>query len=78
MESIKGYKYTTEAQAKKAVKDCNDYYLPKVASGNTTTNWVDYKTAELNTPKFFYIQHHKSLNEVLGKPKEFKVKHAEL
>tara|TARA_R110000851_G_C12983180_1_gene556568 strand:+ start:32 stop:268 length:237 start_codon:yes stop_codon:yes gene_type:complete len=78
MASINGYQYLTEDQAIEAVGLCNEYYLPKVESGNTTTNWVDYQAAELNTPKFFYIQHHKSLDEVIGKPKDFKVKHAEL
>ena len=75
MASINGYQYLTEAQAIEAVELCNDYYLPNVASGNTTTNWVEYQAAELNTPFFFYITHHTSLNEVLGEPYNFEVKY---
>ena len=75
MEYINGYQYLTEDQVIEAVRLCNDYYLPNVASGNTTTNWVDYQIAELNTPLFFYIPHHPSLNEVLGEPYEFNIKY---
>jgi hypothetical protein len=65
MEYINGYKYTTEAQAKAAVKACNEHYLPKLK--DSTLNWVGYQK-ELNEPAFFYILHHESLNEVLGEP----------
>ena len=78
MASINGYQYLTEDQAIEAVELCNDYYLPNIAGENTTTNWVEYQAAELNDPFFFYIIHHTSLDEVIGKPKDFKVKHAEL
>jgi hypothetical protein len=71
MEYINGYKYTTEAKAKVAVKACNDYYLPNVK--DTTKNWVMYNKAELNEPVFFYIEHNASLNEVLGDPIDFEV-----
>tara|TARA_R110000744_G_scaffold219176_1_gene337962 strand:+ start:758 stop:976 length:219 start_codon:yes stop_codon:yes gene_type:complete len=65
MEYINGYKYTTEAQAKDAVKACNEHYLPNVKE--STLNWVKYQ-AELDEPAFFYILHNPSLNEVLGEP----------
>ncbi|MFT5347805.1 MAG: hypothetical protein ACI9M3_000839 [Bacteroidia bacterium] len=73
MEYINGYKYTTEAKAKVAVKACNEYYLSSIPEGNVTTTWVNYQAAELNTTNFFYIQHHASLNEVLGDPIDFEV-----
>jgi hypothetical protein len=71
MGHINGYKYTTEAKAKAAVKACNDYYLPK--SKETTKNWVMYNKANLNEPNFFYILHSTSLNEVLGEPIEIEI-----
>tara|TARA_R110000772_G_scaffold67579_2_gene150038 strand:+ start:12325 stop:12561 length:237 start_codon:yes stop_codon:yes gene_type:complete len=78
MGYINGYKYTTEAKAIEAVGLCNEYYLPSAVEGNTTTNWVEYQSAELNTPFFFYIPHHTSLTEVLGEPYEFNVKYNEI
>jgi hypothetical protein len=71
MKYINGYKYTTEAQAKAAVKACNDYYLPNVKE--STLNWVKYQ-AELDEPAFFYILHNPSLNEVLGEPVQIEIK----
>jgi hypothetical protein len=70
MAVIKGYKYTTEPKAKAAVKACNDYYLPNVK--DTTLNWAMYKT-KINGVTLFYIEHHPSLNEVLGEPTEFNI-----
>ena len=70
MTYIKGYKYTTEVEAKAAVKACNEHYLPKLK--DSTLNWVGYQ-AELNEPAFFYILHHESLNEVLGEPIKIEV-----
>ncbi len=70
MALIKGYKYTTKAEAKAAVKACNDYYLPNVK--DTTKNWAMYKT-KINGVTFFYIEYHPSLNEVLGEPTEIEI-----
>ena len=70
MAYIKGYKYTTETQAKAAVKACNEHYLPKLK--DSTLNWVGYQK-ELSEPAFFYILHHESLNEVLGEPIKIEV-----
>ena len=70
MAYINGYKYTTEAKAKAAVKACNEYYLPKLK--DSTLNWVGYQK-ELNESSFFYILHDKSLNEVLGEPIEIEI-----
>jgi hypothetical protein len=72
MALIKGYKYTTEVKAKAAVKACNDYYLPNNKKSNVTKNWVMYAT-KINGVTLFYIEHHHSLNEVLGEPTEFNI-----
>ena len=65
---ILGYKYTTEQQAQQARKQCADYYgLPK-SSDDVTKYWVDYQTAELNEPKFWYIKYDDSILNILGQP----------
>jgi len=65
---ILGYKYTTEQQAQQARKQCADYYgLPK-SPEDTTKYWVDYQTAELNEPKFWYIKYDESILNILGQP----------
>ena len=74
MTYIKGYKYTTEVEAKAAVKACNEHYLPKLK--DSTLNWVGYQK-ELNEPAFFYILHHESLNKVLGEPIEIEITNKE-
>ena len=73
MESIRGYKYTTESSAKSAQKQCNDYYGTPISPDDVTQNWVDYKYADLNKPKFWYIIYDDSLLPVLGEPIEFEV-----
>ena len=73
MAYINGYKFTTEAQAKAAVKACNTYYGIPESSEDVTKNWVDYQYAELNEPKFWYIYFDESLLPILGKPIEFEV-----
>jgi hypothetical protein len=73
MESINGYQYTTESQAKAAQKACNDYYGIPENSEDVTQNWVDYQYAELNKPSFWYIVYVESLLIVLGEPTEFEV-----
>jgi len=71
--TVLGYKYTTEQQAQQARKQCADYYgLPK-APDDVTQYWVDYQTAELNEPKFWYIRYDESILNILGQPIEFEV-----
>lgn len=72
MEVI-GYKYTNEQEAIDARKQCADYYgLPKTPE-DVTKYWVDYNTAELNTPVFYYIIFDESLKVILGEPETFEV-----
>jgi hypothetical protein len=78
MQSIKGYKYTTENQAIEAKLQCNEYYGIPLNSGDVTQNWVDYQFAELNTPQFWYIIYDETLLPVLGTPIEFTVIYPEL
>jgi hypothetical protein len=53
---ITGYKYNTEQEAIQARKQCADYYgLPKSPT-YVTKYYVDYEIADLDTPKFWYIQ----------------------
>jgi hypothetical protein len=70
---VKGYKYTTEQEAIEARKQCANYYgLPKTPE-DETLYWVDYNTAEDDTPIFWYIIFDNSIEIVLGTPKEFEV-----
>lgn len=70
---INGYKYTTEQEAIDARKQCADYYGLPVAPDDVTQYWVDYETAELDTPIFWYIVFDESLKVVLGEPETFEV-----
>lgn len=70
---IIGYKYDTEQDAIDARKQCADYYGLPVSHEDTTLFWVDYQTASLNEPIFWYIVHDDSLDDVLGYPIEFDV-----
>ena len=70
---IIGYKYDTEQDAIDARKQCADYYGLPVSPEDTTLFWVDYQTASLNEPIFWYIVHDDSLDDVLGYPIEFDV-----
>lgn len=70
---IIGYKYDTEQDAIDARKQCADYYGLPVTPEDTTLFWVDYQTATLNEPIFWYIVHDDSLDDVLGYPIEFDV-----
>lgn len=70
---IIGYKYDTEQDAIDARKQCADYYGLPVSPEDTTLFWVDYQTATLNEPIFWYIVHDDSLDDVLGYPIEFDV-----
>lgn len=70
---INGYKYTNEQEAIDARKQCADYYGIPVAPDDVTQYWVDYETAELDTPIFWYIQFDESIRVILGEPTEFEV-----
>jgi hypothetical protein len=70
---VNGYKYTTEQEAINAREACDTYYGIPVAPDDVTQNWVEYETAELNTPIFYYITFDESLKVVLGNPTDFKV-----
>ena len=70
---VNGYKYTTEQEAIDARKACADYYgLPKTTD-DETLYWVDYRTAELDTPIFWYIIFDESIRDILGTPTTFNV-----
>ena len=70
---VTGYKYTNEQEAMNAREQCDAYYGIPVAPDDVTQNWVDYQTADLNNPIFYYIQYHESLKVVLGAPTTFEV-----
>lgn len=70
---INGYKYTNEQDAIDARKQCADYYGLPVAPDDVTQYWVDYETAELDNPIFWYIVFDESIRVILGEPTEFEV-----
>jgi hypothetical protein len=70
---INGYKYTNEQEAIDARKQCADYYGLPVAPDDVTQYWVDYETAEFDTPIFWYIVFDESIEMILGEPTEFEV-----
>jgi len=71
VQEINGYKYLTEQEAIDARKQCADYYgLPKTPE-DETLYWVDYNTAELDTPIFWYITFDASIEIILGTPITF-------
>jgi len=75
---INGYKYTTEQEAINARKQCADYYGLPVSPDDVTQYWVDYETAELDTPVFWYIVFDASIEMILGEPTDFEVTEQEL
>ena len=70
---INGYKYTTEQDAINARELVDAYYGIPVAPEDVTQNWVDYQTANLDNPIFWYITFDDSLTIVLGEPETFEV-----
>lgn len=70
---ITGYKYTNEQDAINAREQCDAYYGIPVSPDDVTQNWVDYQSAELDSPVFWYIRHDDSLDIVLGAPETFEV-----
>ena len=75
---INGYKYTTEQEAINARKQCADYYGLPVTPNDVTQYWVNYETAELDTPIFWYIVFDPSIEIILGEPTDFEVTEQEL
>ena len=70
---INGYKYTNEQEAIDARKACADYYGLPVNPDDVTQYWVDYETAELDNPIFWYIVFDESIRVILGQPTTFEV-----
>jgi hypothetical protein len=70
---VTGYKYTNEQDAIDARELVDTYYGIPVSPDSVTQNWIDYQTAELNNPVFYYIVFDESLRVVLGQPITFEV-----
>ena len=70
---VTGYKYTNEQDAIDAREQCDAYYGIPVTPEDITQNWVDYNTANLDNPIFWYITFDDSLRIVLGEPSTFDV-----
>jgi hypothetical protein len=70
---VNGYKYNTEQEAINAREACDTYYGIPVAPDDVTQNWVEYQTADLDEPIFYYIRFDESLKVVLGNPTDFEV-----
>jgi hypothetical protein len=70
---ITGYKYTNEQDAIDAREQVDTYYGIPVSPDDVTQNWVDYNTANLDTPVFWYIKFDESLTPILGQPTTFDV-----
>ena len=70
---VLGYKYTIEQDAIDAREACDTYYGIPVSPDDVTQNWVEYETASLDSPIFWYITHDNSLDVVLGTPTDFDV-----
>jgi hypothetical protein len=70
---VTGYKYTNEQDAIDARELVDAYYGIPVLPEDVTQNWVDYQTANLDTPIFYYIIFDESLTVVLGQPITFEV-----
>ena len=70
---VNGYKYTTEQEAINAREACDTYYGIPVAPDDVTQNWLEYETASLDNPIFYYITFDESLKVILGNPTYFEV-----
>jgi hypothetical protein len=70
---VTGYKYTNEQDAINAREQVDTYYGIPVSPDDVTQNWVDYNTATLDNPIFYYIIFDESLRVVLGEPSTFEV-----
>ena len=70
---VTGYKYTNEQDAINAREQVDAYYGIPISPDDITHNWAEYETAELDTPIFWYIKYHESLQVVLGDAETFEV-----
>ena len=70
---VTGYKYTNEQNAIEAREQVDIYYGIPISPNDVTQNWVDYNTANLDNPIFWYITFDESLRVVLGDPSIFDV-----
>lgn len=70
---VTGYKYTNEQDAINSRELVDAYYGIPVSPEDVTQNWVDYQTATLDNPIFYYIQFDESLTVILGEPITFEV-----
>jgi hypothetical protein len=70
---VTGYKYTNEQDAINARELVDTHYGIPVSPEDITQNWVDYQTANLDTPIFYYITFDESLKVVLGESITFEV-----
>jgi hypothetical protein len=70
---VTGYKYTNEQDAIDAREQVDAYYGIPVTPEDITQNWVDYNTANLDNPIFYYIRFDESLTVILGNPITFEV-----
>ena len=70
---VTGYKYTNEQDAINAREQIDTYYGIPVSPDDVTQNWVDYQTANLDNPIFYYIRFDESLKVVLGEHETFEV-----
>lgn len=74
MQSINGYKYTTETEAINAQQACNAYYgIPK-SPEDVTQNWCGYN---YDISGFWYIVYDESLLSILGEPIEIQITDAQ-
>jgi hypothetical protein len=70
---VTGYIYTNEQNAIEAREQVDTYYGIPVSPDDITKNWIDYNTATLDNPVFYYIIFDESLKVVLGEPETFDV-----
>lgn len=70
---VTGYKYTNEQDAIDAREQVDIYYGIPVSPDDVTQNWVDYNTATLDNPIFYYIIFDESIEIILGQPTTFEV-----
>lgn len=70
---ITGYKYTNEQEAINVREQIDAYYGIPVSTDDVTQNWVEYQTATLDNPIFYYIIFDESLTPILGQPTTFEV-----
>jgi hypothetical protein len=70
---VTGYKYTNEQDAIDARELVDTYYGIPVSPDDVTQNWVDYQTANLDNPIFWYITFDESIEQILGQPTTFEV-----